>query len=491
LAAALLWAATATGSVTYVATHGTSMAPRFHQGDLAVVHRSPAYEVGDVVAYRSALLDTVVMHRIVARDGDRYIFKGDNNSWLDRDEPTEAQLIGTLFVHLPRAGAAIDWIRSHLRLVAALLALMGAGAGSATRQHRRTGPTTMPAITQSRLHGWRGVAIGLGLFSLACAAIGLAGYTRPALSSVDTHVTYTQNGDFTYSATAPANPVYETGKVATGDPVYLRIVPGIDVQFAYDLTAANIRDASGTIALDAEVADGTGWTRRVQLQGSTRFEGARATASGHLAAADLQTLVAEVRAATGASGGTSTIVLLPDVRIDATVAGAVVSDRFQPRLLFQLDPQQLRPPQSSNNNGTVAEDPLHPTSTSTTTLPRPAAARLELMGHGVAVTDARKIGLAAVPVALAAIAFALALRRRLRPEAARIELHHGHRVVPIGGAARNANVAMVDVTTMRDLARLAEQDERLILHQQTDRGDVYLFQTDRTIYRYTARPLTG
>lgn len=41
------------------------------------------YDVGDVVAYRNLQLDTVVLHRIVAREGERYVLQGDSNTWLD------------------------------------------------------------------------------------------------------------------------------------------------------------------------------------------------------------------------------------------------------------------------------------------------------------------------------------------------------------------------------------------------------------------------
>jgi signal peptidase I len=66
------------GSTDYVTTHGISMEPRFHTGDLAVVRPAADYRVGDVVAYHSDLLHTVVLHRIIGRDRDRYVFKGDN-----------------------------------------------------------------------------------------------------------------------------------------------------------------------------------------------------------------------------------------------------------------------------------------------------------------------------------------------------------------------------------------------------------------------------
>ena len=53
------------GSTRYVVTNGDSMEPLFHSGDLALVRPAGQYKVGDIVAYWSTLLHTVVLHRIV------------------------------------------------------------------------------------------------------------------------------------------------------------------------------------------------------------------------------------------------------------------------------------------------------------------------------------------------------------------------------------------------------------------------------------------
>src|SRR5580698_3453944 len=82
------------GSATYVVTHGTSMEPRFHTGDLAIVRSQSSYHVGEIVAYHSHKLHTIVLHRIIGREGDKYIFKGDNNNFIDPERPVESQLIG-------------------------------------------------------------------------------------------------------------------------------------------------------------------------------------------------------------------------------------------------------------------------------------------------------------------------------------------------------------------------------------------------------------
>ena len=95
------------GSTTYVTTHGTSMEPRFHTGDLALVRAAARYDVGDIVAYRSATLHRVVLHRVIGRRGDRYVFKGDHNDFVDPERPARGQLVGRLWVRVPHGGAVL------------------------------------------------------------------------------------------------------------------------------------------------------------------------------------------------------------------------------------------------------------------------------------------------------------------------------------------------------------------------------------------------
>ena len=59
------------------------MQPRFHAGDLAIVRARSHYEVGHIVAYENLELGRIVLHRIIGRIGDRYVFKGDNNNFVD------------------------------------------------------------------------------------------------------------------------------------------------------------------------------------------------------------------------------------------------------------------------------------------------------------------------------------------------------------------------------------------------------------------------
>ena len=93
------------GPTTFVSTFGVSMLPRVQAGDLIVARRSPSYRVGEVGVYTSDELNVVVAHRIidVTPDG-RYVFKGDNNSWLDPDPPTVEAIKGKEWIHIPQGG---------------------------------------------------------------------------------------------------------------------------------------------------------------------------------------------------------------------------------------------------------------------------------------------------------------------------------------------------------------------------------------------------
>ena len=132
------------GQTTYVVTHGISMQPKFHTGDLAILRAQPSYHVGQVVAYRSATLHTVVMHRIVAENDGRFTFKGDNNSWTDPDHPTQADLLGSLAMRLPQGGRYLGALHSTSgRAIAggvlALIVLGGAGSARRRRALRTSG----------------------------------------------------------------------------------------------------------------------------------------------------------------------------------------------------------------------------------------------------------------------------------------------------------------------------------------------------------------
>ena len=158
-----LWPATLGGRTTYLVTQGVSMQPEFHSGDLALVRPASGYAVGDVVAYRGASLETVVLHRIVAVEDGRFRLRGDNNSWLDPDRVPPSAVLGRLVGRLPHGGDLLLQARNPIVLaVGSILVTLGGALlrsalrrrGPATRSRFRSRDGTRMPRTRRRSRCW-------------------------------------------------------------------------------------------------------------------------------------------------------------------------------------------------------------------------------------------------------------------------------------------------------------------------------------------------
>lgn len=127
------------GRSSYVVTSGTSMLPHFKANGLVITRRESEYHVGEVVAYHNRQLGEVVMHRIVAMDGNRYVFKGDNNSFKDQYHATRADLIGEEWIYWPGGGRYLNMLRNPATFAIAIVVvtLLAFLMPSRSRRRRR------------------------------------------------------------------------------------------------------------------------------------------------------------------------------------------------------------------------------------------------------------------------------------------------------------------------------------------------------------------
>ena len=74
-----------------------------------LTRESQEYDFGDTIAYPSVTLGGVtVLHRIVDETPEGFVTKGDNNSWLDPDHPTTADIYGKQWIHIHQGGV---WLK--------------------------------------------------------------------------------------------------------------------------------------------------------------------------------------------------------------------------------------------------------------------------------------------------------------------------------------------------------------------------------------------
>jgi len=352
------------GSTTYVVTDGISMEPRFHTGDLALVRSQSSYHVGEIVAYNSKVYHTVVLHRIIARAGDRYVFKGDNNNFVDFEHPAASQLIGALWLHLPGWGTRLKSLSSPA-LVGALVAfavLLLTGVSFARERRRRgrerraaEGTAYPPQHAPRSTAGPTGELLAFALLALLpFLALGLLAFTRSSTAPVPFNVAYRQSATLSYSAEATPGPIYPDNQAETGEPLFTRVVSLVDLRFAYRFHTAAVHSLAGEASLSATVASTSGWQTTLQLGQPTHFRGDRALVTGTLDLASLLALVHRVNTTTGVDGS-YTVTLVPHVRASGRLENRPFSTAFSPPAQFTLGQGELQssaPTGSSSPPGT-------------------------------------------------------------------------------------------------------------------------------------------
>jgi signal peptidase I len=472
---AAVWPASWGGPFAYVTTHGTSMAPRFHTGDLAVVHPESSYRVGDVTAYHNEMLHTVVLHRIVAISQGHYTFKGDNNSWLDAERPVRTQLIGKLVVRVPQGGAWLHRLISPPLLAMCAFGLLGAGATTANRRRRgrrRMTRHAAPKRKRKRLeHPFRAAAMQAGAAALLLATVAVVTWSRPATGLVMQSVGHAQKMTLSYVATVKPSPAYPGPVVTAPTPIFRNVAKAIQLQLRY-------RGTSGDVRVDAELSTPAGWSYSLPLIPQTRIDGATAVLRAPL---DLTAFDRRAAAAARATGLPSTPL---NVTIVARVTGPADGHVFASRFPFSLTPLSLTATDSRALTVTSSTPAMHA---------RSAAAMLHLLHRQITVSSARRITTGAALLAVLAVLALLAAGRRAGRgnESDRIARRWPELLVDVQPISTPPGRPVVDVPAFSELVRIAERYETLILHWSRCDVDTYLLQDDITVFRYRSTRGSG
>jgi signal peptidase I len=465
------------GGTTYVVTHGTSMQPRFSTGDMAVLRPAESYGVGDVVAFHSAELNTTVMHRIVAREGDRFVTQGDNNSWLDPDRPSAGDVLGRLWFHIPEGGDVLAVFRTPAFLaVAALVAAtvlwrLRATRGRRQRDESRRRPTAvgMPVRAQARQ-----VAVIAGAVTLISAVGVIALFVVPATNVEQRAVQVTQQSTYGYSGTAVPGVTYPTGVIATGDPVYTELLRTLSVQFVLGLTGPDLEAQPGTARLDVSVAAPDGWSALLTSGPAATGEDGTVSASVELDVAGAAKLLQSHYDEIGNTMRGGIVTVTPVVVLDGTVQDQPVAATAPTPLQFQLDGASL----SVAGNAAAVLD----TSTETdVTIDEVTDHHLTVFGFLIPVGLARTalLGLFVVS-ALVAISAGWLGWPRSGDAVDEFLVRHAGRIVEVNSFTLGATV--IDVSDPDALHLVAERLDGLVLHHIGPYGHLFAVQDADTTY---------
>jgi len=486
------------GSTSYVVTDGISMQPRFHTGDLAVVRSRGDYRVGEIVAYHNREFHTIVLHRIIALAGGRYVFKGDNNNFVDFEHPARSQLIGSLWIHVPGVGAKLESIRSPVLtgVLVGLGTLLLAGAAFTQkrrrrRRQRRGGESAVDTPRPALPHATEPVVgvLALGaLILLPFLVLALLAFTRPSSALLPSKVPYKQSGTLSYSANSAPGPIYSGNRAVTGEPLFTHVIGLVDLRFGYLFHSAAAHSLTGKASLSATIASTSGWQTTLPLGRPTYFRGDHAVVNGTLDLTSLLALLGRVQSET-ATSGSYTLTIVPQVSTRGIVDALPLHGTFSPQIRFSLTKLEMQPALPTDATGTgerSSASPFAPTTSGVVSGKRRQPLFISFKFVQVQVATARAIALGGIALVVCAVLAMLALLRpRERDELAGIRARYGRMIVPVAHVSQLPGLGVIDVADIEALVRIAEHYDRSILHESIDGRDAFWVVDESGQFRYS------
>jgi signal peptidase I len=469
--------ATLGGKVSYVIVNGISMEPGYYLGDLTIMRKAATYQVGDVVTYHDAEMQAYVIHRIIGVDQDRFILKGDNNSWIDAYRPTHEEIIGKLWIYIPKLGKTFRWLRAPLNLALTVVLLGGVLMTSMIKPAQR-------GTSKSNLLGNFGGTLEAGLYlfgflALFFLVLSIFAFIRPLTRSAD-KIQYQQESHFSYSATGTPV-IYDTEMVRSGEPVFPRLTCFLNIAFTYNVLG-QLQSVSGEHQLIARVMDEqSGWQRTIPMNQRTTFSGNSFSTTSTLDLCQIVSLVNTLKQETGLRASNFTLEIVPQVVMTASAQGNQIVDSFEPRLVFRFDEVHF-----SLSTPKGQDDPLYVSKQSSAENSNMEANTFSLLAWKPTIGTVRMISLLGLLVALSGLLIigACIYRTAQQSQEALIRLRYNALLVNVYERDLTPATTIIDVTTIDELAKLADRHNTVILHMTLNFLHYYLVQCNAITYRY-------
>lgn len=467
------------GQVSYVIVNGISMEPGYYLGDLTIMRKAATYQVGDVVTYRDAEMNAYVIHRIIGVDQDHFILKGDNNSWIDAYRPTHEEIIGKLWIYIPKLGKAFKWMRAPLNMALTVGLLGGVLMSGMILKPSQRGKRKSNLVRNfgGMLEG--GLYI-YGFFTVVFLGLSIFAVIRPLTRSAP-EIKYLQESHFSYSATGTPV-IYDTEVVRSGEPVFPRLTCFLNITFNYSVESDQLQNVAGSHQLIARVLEEqSGWQRTIPMNQRTDFSGNSFYTTSTLDLCQIVSLVNILKQETGLRANSYTLEVIPQIVLTANSEGNQIVDAFEPKLVFRFDEVHfsLSTPQGQ-------DDPLSLSKQSSAINSNVEANTVSILGWEPAIRTIRVIALFGLALSLTGLLIVgwRVLTTAQQSQEALIRLRFGTLLVNVYERDLAPDSIFIDVTTIDELAKLAERQNTVILHMTLNFLHYYLVQCNGITYRY-------
>jgi len=486
------------GPAGYVIVSGASMQPTLHSGDLALVMRDSSYVPGDVVAFQVG--NNLVIHRIVGGSAELgFDVKGDNKSDVDPWHPAPDEILGKMWFNLPSVGQLVESARRPVVFAGLATAAAVIVFPPQTRRRRRNrarvGSYIERATSALGESSSLTVLLGLaGVLALAMGAAAIFSFSQPlqVAETVDLPL-HTHRSSFTYTVhTLPStldpdgvlgpvspSPTEDVPEASEAKPriVFTRLARNLELEFDYVLDGPQPAAIQGEFLAMLRISAGDAWSNSFELAPPTPFAGNTLSRAVSVDFAEVLALIERVEQETGFEAAAYTVAVIPTVLVHGQLGSQPVEDSFAPaftmtlsRTQISLDADLARSEARTRPETTVRENTV-------SVLGRPVTVR---MARWTSLPGAL-IGLGTTVMLLLVGFFGYG-----QAEAAQIEARYGSLILSVKTADIPENGRSVEVATIRDLARLAQQNGRNIMHMRRGKSShLYFVQEGDTTYKYT------
>ncbi|MEM7092561.1 MAG: signal peptidase I [Actinomycetota bacterium] len=446
-----------TGSTRIVVASGSSMEPTIEAGDLILIRDDDEYGVGEIVAYESAELGTV-LHRIVEVDevgGETtFVLQGDNNDFVDSATPSDAEVLGQAAAIVPNGGVVLGL----LPVVAAGLFAAWFVLGGDDAKNSASGRRGRRSFTPREIGGW--VVVGLSTVVVVVAVL------TPGSQNRQTSVKYENVVSLDWGADAPPSVVYPTGEIDNADPVFLSEIDRVELVATIE-PDEKLTDVEASVSMRAMISDRSGWSRDVYLPASVgdwtdADPGIDAVDVRSLDTIDLGRLLDSVLERTGVrvSGRQLTITLTGQV--SGQLDGRPVVDVISLPVVLSVEDGLI-----GVEDGVIAATPDTEWSTTSAdfiVFEEKGTASIGLGGVEVPVRTVRLVAPLLLGVGLLIALWPGAQRK---PEEI-VERQLGGLVVGVDELDLPDSASIVTVSTVHDLVQIAEMDQAPVLRMAGD-----------------------
>jgi len=466
------------GQVSYVMLNGISMEPNYHTGDLVIVRKEETYQVGDVISYHDPKMGQYIIHRIIRIEQGQYIIKGDNNSWVDDYQPANDEIAGKQWIYVPKLGKTMQWVRVPLNM-ALITGVLGGVlmAGKKTQPDQHGKRKNKPSAGSP---GWFEMTLyTIGFLTLVFIGLSIYSFSRPITRTAE-DIKYEQTGIYYYSATSPVG-IFDTEIIHSGDPIFTKLTCSIIIGFSYNITGP-LQEVSGTQQLTARIADGqSGWQRTIPLTPATAFTGTSYSTTAPIDLCQFQSLVNTMGEKTGFRPSTS-LTIISQMAVTAKADDQNLYDSFDSNLVFQFDNVHFY---LANNGDT---DPLQSSKSGMIANPNTQANTFKFLGFEFKVVSLRILGIGGLILSLLSLSifgwyFYNVTQRN--PETL-VRMKYGALIMDVYDRGLENVSSVIEVTSIDDLAKLAERQGAMILHMTRDFLHYYFVQTNGATYRYVS-----